>query len=138
MLKSINPKQDDLAGVGPGVKDVSDTVLVDLQFEILAHRPCIEKVMRPIRPAEIHLMKGSCVRSHQAPLKAIRRDVKREMCWIDILHDGACVPPRAVPVRLAFKRISSHFQVGTVGVEHTNTFIGGDGDGAIHQVGGIG
>ena len=45
------------------------------------------------------------------------------------------VPARAVPVRLAFKSIVP-FQVGTVG-EHTNTFIGGDSDGAIHQVGGV-
>ena len=59
VLKPINPKQNNISGVGSGVKNVSDTVLVDLQFEIFAHRPCIQKILRPVCSAEVHLVEGS-------------------------------------------------------------------------------
>ena len=57
--KSINTKQHDLAGVRPRIQDVSHAIFIDFQFEVLSNRTSIQKVVRPICAAKVHLVKGA-------------------------------------------------------------------------------
>ena len=60
------------------------------------------------------------------------------MRWVHVFHDGSNVPACTIPVGRVLDCIAPHFQVITIGVEHTWELVGGDGDGAIHQIRSVG
>ena len=79
MVGAVDAKKNHLAGRWFCVEDVGDTVGIDLEFKILSDGACFQQVVGPVCSAEIDLMKRPARRSHQAPFKAVRGDVKGEM-----------------------------------------------------------
>ncbi len=138
VLHAVNAEQHDLAGGGQRVQNVCNAVFVNLKFKLLPYGPLIEEVIGPIRTAEVHLVERTGGRPHQPPLQSLRGDVERQMGWRYVLHDGAGVPARAVVVGCTLLCVSAHLQVVTVGVKDPGKLIGGDTDGAVHQIRSVG